>query len=77
MDNNRVNLIDFTIASGPSQGMRIPGSKGIQPVNTMPQASYGGMLEPVPHRFVMGKNEAVVTLSSPQSLSVAVIEEFF
>ena len=74
--NDRIAKLDYTIVGGPSHGMRIQPSNGYEPVRTMPKASYGGFTEHVPHRFVIGENEAVVTVFSPQNLSVAVIQEF-
>lgn len=79
MDKDRITKIDYTIVGGPSHGMRIPPSNGYKPVRTMPTPNipfYGGMVEHAPLRFVIGKDERVITVFCPPGLSPTVVEEF-
>jgi len=76
MNKDRIEKLNFTIVGGPSHGMRVPQSNGCKPVSTMPQRSHGGLIEHISHRFLIGENDAVVTVFSPPNLSIAVIQEF-
>lgn len=67
--NDRLAKLNFTIVGGPHHGMRIAPGHGYKPVTT----TQG---ECVPSRFIIGEKEAVITVFSPPSLSVAVIEVF-
>jgi hypothetical protein len=79
MNKDRIAKIDYTIVGGPSHGMRIPSSNGYRPVTTIPTPNipfYGGPIEHVPLRFVVGDDESVITVFSPPGLSEAVVQEF-
>ena len=79
MNKGRIEKIDFTIFGGPSHGMRVPASNGHRPVTTLPTPNlpfYNGPIEHVAHRFVVGEDEAVITVFSPPNLSIAIIQEF-
>lgn len=67
--NDRLAKLNFTIVGGPHHGTRITQGHGYKPVTT----TQG---ECVPRRFIIGDKEAVITVFSPPSLSVAVIEMF-
>jgi hypothetical protein len=54
--------------------MKIPESNGYKPVSTMREGYYGGMIEHVPRRFIVG--DFIVTVFSPSNLSVSIIQAY-